>query len=111
MKTQEQENKKAYEAPLAEPVALDDEALDAAAGGFEMYMSEDGKELIVNMDDEDLRGDGYPVYTEYEKANDMMLRTDGSGKTGRGRGGSCDGVAYHKVTRTFSGGRNPQCVG
>ena len=33
MKTQEQDSKKAYEAPQAKPVVLDDETLDAAAGG------------------------------------------------------------------------------
>lgn len=28
---------------------------------------------------------------------------------GRGRGGGCDGVSYHRNARTFSSGRNSDC--
>ncbi len=28
---------------------------------------------------------------------------------GRGRGGGCDGVPYHRTARTFSSGRNSGC--
>lgn len=38
---------------------------------------------------------------------------DGAGNgdvgQGRGRGGGCDGVAYHRNARTFSSGRNSGC--
>ncbi len=42
---------------------------------------------------------------------DMILTSAGKGDVGRGRGrgGGCDGVPYHRNARTFSSGRNSGC--
>ena len=42
---------------------------------------------------------------------DVILTSAGNGDVGRGRGrgGGCDGVAYHRNARTFSSGRNSGC--
>ena len=43
--------------------------------------------------------------------NDVILTSAGNGDVGRGRGrgGGCDGVPYHRNARTFSSGRNSGC--
>ena len=43
--------------------------------------------------------------------NDVVLTSAGNGDVGRGRGrgGGCDGVPYHRNARTFSSGRNSGC--
>ena len=94
MKTQEQENKKAYEAPLAEPVALDDEALDAAAGG-----NQEEHERY-----NDLEGD----FSFYESMTTKYSSDIVSG-AGEERGGGCDHVLSHRTARNFSSGRNSGC--
>ena len=45
---------------------------------------------------------------EYE---DIIYTSAGNGDVGqgRGRGGGCDGVPYHRQARTFSSGRNSGC--
>ncbi len=42
---------------------------------------------------------------------DLILTSAGNGDVGRGRGrgGGCDGVPYHRTARTFSSGRNSGC--
>ena len=85
MKTQEQDSKKAYQAPLAEPVALDDEALDAAAGG---------------------EGESD---SEIEQFSETAVRRDGTG-TGIGKGGGCQQFDHHRGARTYSSGRNAWCT-
>jgi len=47
---------------------------------------------------------------EFEKT-DVILTSAGNGDVGqgRGRGGGCDGVPYHRNQRTFSSGRNSGC--
>lgn len=42
---------------------------------------------------------------------DVILTSAGNGDIGRGRGrgGGCDGVPYHRLARTFSSGRNSGC--
>ena len=42
---------------------------------------------------------------------DIVYTSAGNGDVGRGRGrgGGCDGVPYHRTTRTFSSGRNSGC--
>jgi len=42
---------------------------------------------------------------------DIILTSAGNGDVGRGRGrgGGCDGVPYHRNQRTFSSGRNSGC--
>ena len=47
---------------------------------------------------------------EFEKT-DVILTSAGNGDVGqgRGRGGGCDGVPYHREPRTFSSGRNSGC--
>ena len=44
-------------------------------------------------------------------AEDIILTSAGNGDVGqgRGRGGGCDGVPYHRQQRTFSSGRNSGC--
>ena len=41
----------------------------------------------------------------------IILTSAGNGDVGRGRGrgGGCDGVPYHRHVRTFSSGRNSGC--
>ena len=41
----------------------------------------------------------------------VILTSAGNGDVGRGRGrgGGCDGVPYHRMARTFSSGRNSGC--
>ena len=43
--------------------------------------------------------------------DDIILTSAGNGDVGRGRGrgGGCDGVPYHRTARTFSSGRNSGC--
>ena len=43
--------------------------------------------------------------------DDIIITSAGNGDVGqgRGRGGGCDGVAYHRNARTFSSGRNSGC--
>jgi hypothetical protein len=45
------------------------------------------------------------------EADDVVLTSAGNGDVGqgRGRGGGCDGVPYHRNQRTFSSGRNSGC--
>ncbi len=47
---------------------------------------------------------------EFEKT-DVIVTSAGNGDVGRGRGrgGGCDGVPYHRNARTFSSGRNSGC--
>ena len=42
---------------------------------------------------------------------DVVYTSAGNGDVGRGRGrgGGCDGVPYHRNARTFSSGRNSGC--
>lgn len=42
---------------------------------------------------------------------DIIYTSAGNGDVGRGRGrgGGCDGVPYHRNARTFSSGRNSGC--
>ncbi len=42
---------------------------------------------------------------------DIVYTSAGNGDVGRGRGrgGGCDGVPYHRNQRTFSSGRNSGC--
>ncbi len=42
---------------------------------------------------------------------DIIVASAGNGDVGagRGRGGGCDGVPYHRNARTFSSGRNSGC--
>ncbi len=41
----------------------------------------------------------------------VVYTSAGNGEVGRGRGrgGGCDGVPYHRTHRTFSSGRNSGC--
>ena len=41
----------------------------------------------------------------------VILTSAGNGDVGRGRGrgGGCDGVPYHRTARTFRSGRNSGC--
>ena len=47
---------------------------------------------------------------EYNSEN-IIYTSAGNGDVGRGRGrgGGCDGVPYHRNARTFSSGRNSGC--
>ena len=47
---------------------------------------------------------------EYDFQN-IIYTSAGNGDVGRGRGrgGGCDGVPYHRNARTFSSGRNSGC--
>lgn len=43
------------------------------------------------------------------KENIVASAGNGDVGQGRGRGGGCDGVPYHRNQRTFSSGRNSGC--
>lgn len=48
---------------------------------------------------------------EFSNTDNVILTSAGNGDVGRGRGrgGGCDGVPYHRMARTFSSGRNSGC--
>lgn len=48
---------------------------------------------------------------EFSNIDNIILTSAGNGDVGRGRGrgGGCDGVPYHRMARTFSSGRNSGC--
>ena len=48
---------------------------------------------------------------EFSNTDNVILTSAGNGDVGRGRGrgGGCDGVPYHRNARTFSSGRNSGC--
>ncbi len=53
-----------------------------------------------------------PRLEKLEIGNENVILTSaGNGDVGRGRGrgGGCDGVPYHRTVRTFSSGRNSGC--
>ncbi len=53
-----------------------------------------------------------PKIEKIEFAYEDIIHTSaGNGDVGRGRGrgGGCDGVPYHRNARTFSSGRNSGC--
>ena len=98
--------KKTYSKPDIEKLPIDENSLDAVTGGISDKGSGKNKDTtapdtFVNVTspssviDSDIAG-------EMKKGNNDI-------QSGRGRGGGCDGVAYHRNVRTFSSGRNSGC--
>ncbi|MBR4194652.1 MAG: hypothetical protein IKQ54_10045 [Oscillospiraceae bacterium] len=88
--------KKTYDAPEIVKIPLVDGDLDKVSGGAQPDGSTDGEDLAPGPD-----GEG----------NDPDNPGIGNGDigTGKGRGGGCDGVAYHHSAKTFTSGRNSRC--
>ena len=45
----------------------------------------------------------------FDYKENVVASGNGDVGQGRGRGGGCDGVSYHRDARTFSSGRNSGC--
>jgi hypothetical protein len=90
--------KKAYSAPDAEPFSIDEGAIDAVSGGFELKSEE---ELHAMSSEERMQ--------YFIEAHENGLAGVYDVFFGEGRGGGCDGVSFHRFARTFSSGRNSGC--
>lgn len=93
-------NKKGYKKPEIQKLALDDQLFDQVTGGLG-----------------DLGEEEKPTTTDPGSVHDETLITtvdntsngNGDVSRGSGRGGGCDGVAYHQNAHTFSSARNSGC--
>lgn len=64
------------------------------------------------MENQEKKNYNAPKVEKIEISNaDVIATSAGNGDVGRGRGrgGGCDGVPYHRNARTFSSGRNSGC--
>ncbi len=100
--------KKTYDAPVVHKFAVDDENLGQVTGGIQArggYKEEhdagaDALDSNANLGGVDKSG------AQLGQSGEVG---NGDVGKGRGRGGGCDGVAYHRNARTFSSGRNSGC--
>lgn len=92
--------KKAYEKPDLERILLDESEVTAVVGG----VSTKSKKTTVDtsIDNETTSVTDTSIQGQFVPGNGDVGR-------GRGRGGGCDGVPYHRNARTFSSGRNSGC--
>lgn len=88
--------KKAYAAPDIEKLSLSDSDLDMVSGGIQKR-----EEINPETNNDSTVQTGTDAFTTYVMNGDVGR--------GRGRGGGCDGVPYHRMARTFSSGRNSGC--
>lgn len=76
-----------------------------------MFMPKEGHDMKEELR---ARKQAY-ISPRIEKINfdseNILFTSAGNGDVGRGRGrgGGCDGVPYHRNARTFSSGRNSGC--
>ena len=97
--------KKFYDAPAIAKFALDDDDLEKVAGGIK-------KRDEIETDTDTGNNPGLNITDNTVQTGDGAFNTDnmnGDVGQGRGRGGGCDGVPYHRNARTFSSGRNSGC--
>ena len=87
--------KKAYEKPDLERIPLDESEVTAVVGGVS---TKSKKKTTVDTDIDNET----TIQGQFVPGNGDVGR-------GRGRGGGCDGVPYHRTARTFSSGRNSGC--
>ena len=92
--------KKAYEKPDLERIPLDESEVTAVVGG----VSTKSKKTTV-----DTSIDNETTSITDTSIQGQFLPGNGDVGRGRGRGGGCDGVPYHRMARTFSSGRNSGC--
>ena len=100
--------RKSYTKPDFEKLALDDNTLERVTGGI----GDKGKGKTNAAPDTTVAAVDITSVTDSSVAGLQVI--DGSAGNadvgrGRGRGGGCDGVPYHRNARTFSSGRNSGC--
>ena len=96
--------KKTYDAPAIHKFALDDSDMEKVTGGIKPQTTykEEHDNVINEMNSNNESGSGEKGSAAADPGTSDVGR-------GRGRGGGCDGVAYHRNARTFSSGRNSGC--
>ena len=97
--------KKTYSKPDIERIAMDEDSLDRVTGGIS---DKGGKKKKDNAPTTFVDTDDLYSVTDSE-LNNEFASGGGDVGAGRGRGGGCDGVPYHRMARTFSSGRNSGC--
>ena len=97
--------KKNYSKPDIEKLPLDDDSLDLVTGG----VGDRSKKKSESTPDTTVYADPIASLTDSAVADVKKTPTSTDVSAGRGRGGGCDGVAYHRNARTFSSGRNSGC--
>lgn len=109
--------KKTYDAPAVHKFSLDDSDVEKVTGGIKpqkTYKDEydSGLDGSTGTNPGDVGGDtggsGNPAAITGSSVVDNPQGNGDIGR-GRGRGGGCDGVPYHRMARTFSSGRNSGC--
>lgn len=101
-------SKKNYSKPDIVKIPIDEESLDRVTGGIGdkgKQKSDADPDMTVNTD---------PLASVIDETLTGKKKSNGSAGNGdvgqgRGRGGGCDGVPYHRNARTFSSGRNSGC--
>ena len=93
--------KKAYEKPDLERIPLDESEVTAVVGGVSTK-SKKKTTVDTTIDNETTSVTDASIQGQFVPSNGDVGR-------GRGRGGGCDGVPYHRNARTFSSGRNSGC--
>ena len=93
--------KKAYEKPDLERIHLDESEVTAVVGGVSTK-SKKKTTVDTTIDNETTSVTDASIQGQFVPGNGDVGR-------GRGRGGGCDGVPYHRNARTFSSGRNSGC--
>ena len=96
--------KKAYDAPAIAKFALGDDDVEKIVGGIQKR-KEIGTETDNSGNNPGLNGTDSTTQTGDSAFNPGNVDVG----QGRGRGGGCDGVPYHRNARTFSSGRNSGC--
>ncbi len=98
--------KKTYSKPDMERLAIDEDSLDRVTGGISDKGS--GKKKNDGAPNTTVTTNNLYSVTDDDVASVLAEGTSNVG-AGRGRGGGCDGVPYHRNARTFSSGRNSGC--
>ena len=93
--------KKAYEKPDLDRIPLDESEVTAVVGGVSTN-SKKKTTVDTTIDNETTSVTDASIQGQFVPGNGDVGR-------GRGRGGGCDGVPYHRNARTFSSGRNSGC--
>ena len=93
--------KKAYEKPDLERIPLDESEVTAVVGGVSTT-SKKKPTVDTSIDNETTSVTDASIQGQFVPGNGDVGR-------GRGRGGGCDGIPYHRMARTFSSGRNSGC--
>ena len=104
----EKKEKKPYEAPDLEGIPMDDDDMDDIVGGIKDAGKSKKKKKVAPVTPPAPPSPTDPPAV-VDKTNPGADAGNGDVGRGRGRGGGCDGVPYHRMARTFSSGRNSGC--